>query len=324
MPCANRLVIAPVVWILAASTFTAAQSPAAVHKQRYSMGTVFDIVVYHPSREDADVAVTKALDEIARLDGVMNDYEPDSDVSRLVREGRNKTVSVDPSLFDVIRQSIEVSRKSGGKFDITIGPMLKLRRKAQSEKRSPTAAEVAEAKRCVGYEKIELIEPASIRLRSDCVEIDLGGIGKGFAVDRAMSILKAAGIKHASINAGTSSIASIGTPPDGRGWPVRILTNKSGSRSVLLKDTSISTSQQTGSIVDPFTGSAMMDKMTVSVVAPSATTSDGLSTTLLLMSIEDATKVLDQYADVSALWISPGGEVKGAYHESRLEFVNER
>lgn len=322
MRCARRAPLVAMAVAIAAGVAAPAQSPVAVHRQRFAMWTVVDIVVYHPSRAEADAAVAKALDEVQRLDGVLSNYEATSDVSRLVRDARHKSVAVDASLFEIIQSSVELSRRSGGKFDVTVGPLLKVWKKAKDEGRKPTPEEIAAARRCVGYEKMELTPPDRILIRSDCVEIDLGGIGKGYAVDRAMGILKASGIKHALINAGSSSIAAIGTPPQDKGWPVRFLESGSGSRSLLLRDASISTSEQTGGILDPFTGNPTSDRMTVSVITPGATAADGLSTALLLMSIDDGKKLLGQYEKAAAFWIAPGGQLKASYGESTVTFVD--
>ena len=195
-----------------------------------------------------------------------------------------------------------------------------------AEGRDPSAGEISEARRCVGYEKIEASAPDRIRLRSDCVEIDLGGIGKGYAVDRAIGVLKAAGIRHALINAGSSSIASIGSPPDRQGWPVLLNARVAGHQILLLRDRSISTSEQSssGEIIDPRTGAPAESKLAVSVVAPSATVSDALSTTLLMLPLEDAMKLLPQFDNVSALWMTRTGELKAVYGESRLQLSGSR
>ena len=318
MPC-GRARLALALLLIPGVASPTAETLSAVHQQRYSMGTVFDVLVYHTSRTDAERAVARALDEVVRLDRVMSHFKADSDLLKLVRDGQSAFVPVDPSLYDVIQESIKVSRLSGGKFDVTIGPLVKLWKRARDEGRSPSAAEIADARRCVGYEIIEEQAPDRIRLRSNCVEIDLGGIGKGYAVDRAMRILKTAGIQHAVINAGGSSIASIGAPPGGKGWPVKV-GKGSGSRTVVLRDGSISTSEQNGEIVDPSTGIPIANVMTVSVIAPGATVADALSTTLLLLSKKDGMKLLEQFADVSVLWISPAGELNGAYRYAQIVF----
>ncbi len=126
-----------------------------------------------------------------------------------------------------------VSRRTGGVFDVTIAPLLKAWKRAKLEGRPPSAADIAAARRCVGYDKIETSSPDRIRFRADCVEIDLGGIGKGYAVDRAIALLKAAGINSALVNGGGSSIASIGAPPGAHGWPVRLGESASSSTTLL-------------------------------------------------------------------------------------------
>ncbi len=293
------------------------------------MGTMFDIFAYHPSRQDAERAVERAMEEIFRLDRVMSDYKADSDLSKLNRQAPYQFVRVERSLFEVIQESMTVSRRSGGKFDVTIAPLLQAWKSAQTEGRRPSADDLANARRCVGYEKVEARAPDQIRFNSDCVRIDLGGIGKGYAVDRAIAVLREAGLSHALVNAGASSIASIGTPPGHDGWPVRLGAAVAGSRVLLLRDSSISTSQQKlvplgfepgdfGDIVDPQAAAPAQNRMAVSVVAPSATTSDALSTTLVLLTIEEGSRLLAQFADVSALWMSPAGDLQASYGEARL------
>jgi thiamine biosynthesis lipoprotein len=286
-----------------------------VHQQRYAMGTMFDIVVYDPSRAGAERAIRAAMDEIVRLDQVMSHFKTDSALAQLTRNGRHQTVSVDPSLYDVLQKSIAVSRLSQGTFDVTIAPLLRTWTRAREAGRSPSGDELAAAQRCVGYEAIDLGIPGRVRLRSDCLEIDLGGIGKGYAVDRALAILKGWGIRHATVNAGSSSIGSIGTPPDGSGWPVRLGADGSHSRTLSLRDTSMSTSQQNGEIVDPRSGRPMDSPLAVSVIGRSATLADALSTTLVLLSIDEGTRLLARFPGMSAVWTTPAGETRGVHGE---------
>jgi len=291
-----------------------------VHQQRYSMGTMFDIIVYHASRPEAERAIEKAMEEIVRLDQVMSHYKADSNLSQLHREGRSGFVVVEPSLYEIIQESIRFSRHSGGVFDVTIAPLLRMWKTASSEGRSPSASEISEARRCVGYQKIEAIAPNRIRFRSDCVELDLGGIGKGYAVDRAIAMLRSEGIRHALVNAGGSCITSIDAPPGTKGWPVTV-----GARKVLLlRDNSMSTSQQNGEILDPRTGSPAGITMAVSVVTRSGTAADALSTALVIVPIAEGVKLIERFPDASAIWISPAGEVQAAHGESRLQLADSR
>ena len=321
--------------VLAAPAGFDAENLQPVQRQRYCMGTMFEIIAYHPDRPDAERAVLRALDEIARLDGVMSHFKAESELSRLNRDGRQGFVTVSTSLFEVVEQALGFSVKSSGVFDVTIAPVLRVWKRAYALGRVPSKEELAEARLCVGYRKVELQPPNRIRLHSPCLELDLGGIGKGYAVDRALDILKADGIRHAVVNGGGSTIAGIGNPPDRTGWPVRLGASIAGRTTLLLRGQSISTSRQTmsplaaepasaGEIIDPRRGAPTADRATVSIVARSATVSDALSTALLLLPGEVGQRMLHEYSDVSALWISPAGGLKAAYRVSRLTLDDPR
>jgi thiamine biosynthesis lipoprotein len=326
MRCASRLALVAAFTALMQAGGPHAARLSFVHQHRYAMGTVFDVAVYHDSRVEAERAVNMALDEIVRLDHVLSNFKPDSDLAELLRRGRSDFVAVEPSLYDVLHEAQSFSRLSGGRFDVTIAPLVGVWKRAASSHRAPSAAEVANARRCVGYEKIQLAAPDRIHLASDCVEIDLGGIGKGYAVDRGMTILSKAGIHHATINAGGSSIAAIGSPPGRDGWPVSVGAEESSrTLSLTLRDTSISTSSQSGSedaglrghIVDPRTASPVESRMTVSVIGPRAAVSDALSTTLLMMSREESKTLLARFDRVTAYWISSDGRLDSSEGETR-------
>ena len=307
MRFAERLPIV-VAMLLVTSVEAPAQDASPVHQVRYAMGTMFDIVAYHSPRDAAERAIDLAMAEIVRLDNVMSHFKSESDLSRLNREGRDGFVAVDASLYDVVRQSIEFAQQSNGRFDVTIAPLLRVWRQAREEGRTPSDAEVNAARRCVGADKVETREPNRIRYREQCVEIDLGGIGKGYAVERAIAILKREGIDHALVNAGGSSIAAIGAPPGRSGWPVHLGADRAG-QPLLLRDESLSTSQQDrGHIIDPTIAGPARDERAVSVIARSATIADALSTTLLMCSMDDARRLLARFPDASAIWMSASGE----------------
>jgi thiamine biosynthesis lipoprotein len=279
------------------------------------MGTMFEMLAYHESREEARRAVDTAMAEVARLERVMSHYRADSDLAALVRTAPRGPVAVDPALYDVIETSLSFSRLSSGRFDVTIGPLLRVWKEAHESGRAPSAAAVAAARRCVGYQHIELTPPNRIRLTSDCLELDLGGIGKGYAVDRAMAILERAGIRHAIVDAGGSSIAVRGTPPGGSGWPVRIGSGAAG-RQILLRSGSLSTSRQQtgpsfGEIIDPAGAAPIADRTSITVRAGSATISDALSTTLLLLPRDEGERLLANFPGASAVRITPSGLLDG-------------
>jgi len=300
----------------------APQSAATfVHKKKYSMGTVFEIVAYDASPGRASLAIDKALEEIARLDRVMSNYKPESDLSRLNRNGHFHRVTVSPDLYQAIRDSLEYSRLSGGQFDITVAPLVDLWKAALHGERLPSAREQENLRECMGYQKIQLLPPDRVEFHSSCMRIDLGSIGKGYAVDRAVDILRSHGIRSALVNAGESTIYGMGAPPGKAAWLVH-LRDPSGKvdPQVLLCDNSVSTSEQTppsllgneaaGHIIDPQTGRPLETAYSLSIVARTATASDALSTTLLLAGPAKGKPIVESIANAAAVWVSPEGQTE--------------
>lgn len=301
------------------SSALSGQTTSLVHKKRYAMGTVFEIVAYSDSEARASSASDQALDEIVRLDNVMSNFKPESDLSRMNREAHFHSVRIPADLYQVIETSLNYSRLSNGEYDITVGPVVDLWKAALSGGSTPTATEQAQARSCVGYEKIELIAPDKITLHSDCMRIDLGSIGKGYAVDRALAILRSNGIERAYIDAGGSTLYGLGTPPDRDGWLVHLRDPSNQlDPQVKLIDNSVSTSEQTpastltgdapGHIVVPNSGKPLRTRYAVSVTAKSATASDALSTTLLLLGPEKGAPLVSRLKDVTAIWVSADGQ----------------
>src|SRR5262245_48624320 len=154
------------VILCVAPLLCSAQGGSFIHEKRYAMGTVFEIVIYDDDLARADTAARSALDEVVRLDGVMSNYKPESELSRLNRTAHFQPVQVSRELYNVIEQSLLYSRISDGQFDISVGPVVDLWKAALAGGPSPTADEQAAALRCVGYQKIGLIPPDRIQFDS--------------------------------------------------------------------------------------------------------------------------------------------------------------
>jgi thiamine biosynthesis lipoprotein len=285
------------------------------------MGTVFEIAVYDKEPEHAAQAIDKAFAEIVRLDGVMSNYKPQSDLSQLNRNAHFHAETVPADLYRVIEKSMKYSKMSGGKFDITVGPLVDLWKAALRGERTPAQAEVEKLRGCVGYEKIELIPPDRVEFHSPCMTVDLGSIGKGYAVDRAVGILRANGITSALVDAGQSTIYAMGAPPGKSAWEVHLRDPSNRvDPQVMLSENSVSTSEQTppsllgnataGHIVDPENGKPLETKYALSVVAKTGTASDALSTTLLLAGPGMGKLMLKKIEDTAAIWISRDGETE--------------
>ncbi len=323
-----------VIIVLILSVGSSAQSPERpilVYKEKYVMGTVFEIAAYADSPELGSVAIDKALQEIVRMDDLMSNYKPESALSRLNRSAHFQAQKVPPDLYRVIEQAVQFSRLSGGKFDITVAPLVNLWKAALAGDSLPSVAQRAQAEECVGYQKIELTPPDQITLRSSCMQLDLGAVGKGYAVDRAGEMLRSYGIRNALIDSGGSTILAMGAPLGQPGWLVHL---RDPSRKidpyVMLKDQSVSTSEQTaasllapesaGHIIDPASGRPIDTRFAVSVITSSGTPSDGLSTTLLLLGPKAGKSVVDGMINVSAIWVSPKAEMETVTNGPQIYF----
>ena len=254
-----------------------------------AMGSTYTIVAYGPDRGKLDAAVDNAFQEAERLDSLLSNYRPQSEWSRVNSAAGKQAVAASPELFRLLSACLAYSRQSEGAFDITVGPLLKTWGFYRGSGRVPHRAEIRGALSKVGYQNIQLDSAArTVRFTRPGVEMDPGGIGKGYAVDKMAQMLRQGGITSAFISAGSSSLYAIGAPPGQPGWPVSVRHPKSESKTVaqiVLKDESMSTSGSYekffwangkiySHIFDPRTGYPAQGMLSVSVVAPNTLDSE--------------------------------------------------
>ncbi len=249
-----------------------------------SMGSTYTMVLYGPDQTRLEVAAEEAAEEVRRLDHLLSNYLPNSEWSQINQSACARAVKASPEMFDLLTACVNYSRASEGAFDITVGPLMKVWGFYKGTGRLPHRAEVRGALASVGYKYLQL-DPAdrTVRFARPGVNIDPGGIGKGYAVDRAVEVLRRNGITSALVSASGSSIYAIGAPPsDPDGWKISIKNPKSPSKTienVVLKDMSMSTSgnyekfffaegRMWSHIMDPRTGFPAEGVISVSVVAP--------------------------------------------------------
>jgi len=295
--------------LAAAAPLARASDPGLVHIQRahYIMGTVFEIEAYGKDAERTAAAVEEAFAAIRRADEVLSDYRDDSELSRLNREGAMGFVPLSADLFDVLRKSVAYSRLTDAAFDVTVGPLVDAWRQASKEGRPPDDRERSRWLSLVGHSLLRFEESQqAVRFERPGMRVDLGAIGKGWAVDRAAEILRQRGIEHALISAGTSSIYALGAPPGQAAWKVAIRDPRREDdllAVVLLRDESLSTSgsyeqsREIGGkayshILDPRTGWPVETMWSSTVIAPEATESDALSTAAFVLGFERAETML--------------------------------
>jgi thiamine biosynthesis lipoprotein len=186
------------------------------------MGTQFKIILYSTNEKVAQRAAQKAFHRIARLDAIMSDYKETSELNRFCRKGAKKPVTISPDLFRVLNESQKLAIRSDGAFDVTIGTIVRLWRRARRTNEMPDKERISRALALTGYKKLHLdAKTRTAWLDQDGILLDLGGIAKGFAADEAMRVLKQQGICSALVAAGGDIVVS-DAPPQKSGWLVAI------------------------------------------------------------------------------------------------------
>ena len=188
------------------------------------MGATFSVVLYGSDRASMNQAMDAAFEEAHRLDALLSNYRPASEWSRINREAAARPVAVSPELFRLLSDCVEYSRASEGTFDLTVGPLMRAWGFSGGGRHVPSPDQIREALELVGYRHVQLnARKRTVRFDRPGVEIDPGGVGKGYAVDRMVEVLRARGIRNALVAASGSSIFGLGNPPEEpRGWPISI------------------------------------------------------------------------------------------------------
>ena len=270
--------------LFASAALAQPQPLLRLEKTTNAMGAVYTIVVYGTDRDKMEAAVDAALDETHRLDALLSNYQPDSEWSRVNHEAAAKPVKVSAELFKLLSACDAYSRASEGAFDISVGPLMKVWGFFKGSGKLPETSAVAAVLANVGYRHVHLDAAAqTVSFDRPGVELDPGGIGKGYAVDRMVEILKQNGIERALVEGSGSSIYGLGTPPtEPRGWTANIRNPNNPNTiatQIFLKDMSLSTSGSYekffkaegkiyAHIMDPRTGFPAQGTASVSIVAP--------------------------------------------------------
>ncbi len=229
-----------------------------------------------------------------------------------------------------------MSERTGGAFDVTIGPVVRLWRRARRDRKMPAPDLLAEAKGRVGYRMVRLDRDArTVQLMKPGMKLDLGAIAKGYASDAAIRVLKRHGIDRALV-AGAGDIVASGPPPGAVGWTVGIAPVESPDRTprryVALRDAAISTSgdaerfveidgKRYSHIVDPRTGLGVVDRASVTVVAPDGATADALDTSVYLLGPDRGFELVDSIAGAAALFVRSTPEGERAFESRRFPDV---
>jgi thiamine biosynthesis lipoprotein len=288
-----------------------------------SMACLYTIDAYADDSETLPHILDQAFDEVDRIDRLMSHYKTDSPLSRINREAATSPVPVEPELFDFIAESIRCSRESDGAFDITVGPLMKAWGFFRGDGRLASGRDVEAARSLVGSQHLILdAEHRTIRFDRPGVELDVGGIAKGYAVDRAVSLLRARHVAAALVSAGGSTIYGLGVPPNHNGWMVAIQDPTDGrksAREVELKDRALSVAGSSekffevhgvrySHIMDPRTGRPVQGVLSVAVITETGTQGDGLDDAFFVLGPVGSRNYLQRLEGVEAFFFIPDAD----------------
>jgi thiamine biosynthesis lipoprotein len=301
--------------------------------QQPHMGTLFTITLYAPDEASARGATDASFVKIAALERAMSDYDPESELMRLCGKPVGEPATVSEDLFDVLCEAQRVSELSGGAFDVTTGPLARLWRRARREKIPPSPEALAGALAAVGYEKLRLdLQRKTVTLTVPHMQLDLGGIAKGYAADRALAVLRARGLPRALV-AASGDIAVGESPPGENGWRIGIgglaleadgAPSASGravgeaasplNQVLRLRNAAVSTSGDTeqfveiggarySHIVHPRTGMALTERLQVTLIGRRATDTDAFATAASVLGWEGGVVLVESEPGLAGVFI---------------------
>lgn len=294
-------------------------NPPRVSETRLLMGTIVNLTLFGEDSTSARRAANAAFDRMTELEGVLSRFRPDSQLSRLNRDGKLSTVH--PALLEVVRQAEAVSRLSDGAFDVTVQPLVALYQLCLNrDGRSPTSGEIDQSLALVDFRRLA-VEDSDVRLLAPGMQITLDAIAKGYIIDAGAGVLREHGFISVIVEAGGDLFAG-GTRAD-RPWKVGLQAPRGDHTSLLgsieLSDGAAATSGdyvntftqdfRLHHILDPRRGVSPGELCSASVLAPTAMAADALSTCLMVLGPRRAIELVDSLPRTEALLIGKNQEV---------------
>jgi thiamine biosynthesis lipoprotein len=331
------------LWLGPVSCGTVRQGSPALTRYEYErpeMGVPFRLLLYAPDQAGADQAAEAAFRRVQQLNDILSDFEAESELSKLSRSsGQGREIPVSDDLWFVLRRAQALAERSGGAFDITVGPCVNLWRRARRQHQLPDPARLAQARKAVGYQHLRLNpKRQTVELLVADMRLDLGGIGKGFAVDEALKTLKRLGLSRALVEGGGDVV--VGDPPPGKpAWRIELapldVTNAPPARFLLLKNAAISTSgdlyqrleiegKRYSHIIDPATGIGLTNHSLVNVIAPQGITADSLTKVVSVLGPQKGLKLVEATPGAAARVMRNPDEKLDIYESSRFKRYYEK
>lgn len=283
------------------------------------MGTLARIKLYATDETQAKAAFRAAFDRIAQLDATLSDYKPDSELNRICHSAVRRRVPVSADLFTVLLASQELAESTGGAFDVTLGPVIRLWREARRTGWLPDAAVLRGASARCGYRKLHLnAADRTVTLDEAGMQFDVGGIAKGYAADAALAVLREMGIRSALV-ALSGDLAFSDPPPGQTGWRIGIDSIDTAAsdftRVLELSNAAVSTSgdseqhldaggERYSHIIDPTTGAALTRSITVTIIAARGIIADGTATAVSVLGADRGMIYIEKHSDLAALIVT--------------------
>ncbi len=283
------------------------------------MGTLFRIKLYATDEQQAQLAFRAAFTRIAELDAILSDYQPQSELNRLPQIAVRHPVHTSADLFRILDASETLSEKSGGAFDITVGPLTHLWRAARKQNQLPLPADIQKARASCGFRKLHLDRAQhTVEVEQTGMQLDAGGIAKGYAADEALLILSRCGINSALV-AASGDLAFSDAPPGQAGWKIGVdsldRANAPFTRVLLLANRAVSTSGSTeqhldsggvrySHIIDPATGIGLTREISASVIAPTGIEADSMATALNVLGAGPGLAFIDRQPGTAAIVVT--------------------
>ncbi len=299
------------------TVFVSSEQTEIAGMQRFSheaMATTFEILIVHDNKRLARQAALAAFNEVERLEAELSRFLDNSDVARINNLPAGKPLILGLDTFECLKISIKLYEQTGGAFDVTVGSLLSCWRDKKGDPRTPTDEELALALKSTGTNNIYLNEEEhTICLSVSPMQVDLGGIGKGYTVDRMAEMLREWTVGCALVSGGYSSILALDAPPGMKGWPVTF-SNPSDRKQTLVRlelgNRALGSSgvKKGRHIIDPRTGKPVGGKRAAWSSAPDAATADALSTAFMVMKPDELTKYYSKYSDTSAMIVVESSE----------------
>jgi len=286
------------------------------------MGSLARIKLYAADARPAGDAFRAAFDRIAQLDAILSDYNDESELNRLCRQAVGHPVPVSADLFAVLAASQNLAEDTDGAFDVTLGPVIRLWREARKAHRLPEEDALRNASARCGYRKLHLDSRSrTVTLDAPGMQLDVGGIAKGYAADAALAVLTGKGI-HSALVALSGDLAFGAAPPGHRGWRIGIDSLDAAAsdftRVLELSDAAVSTSgdteqhldigdQRYSHIINPASSVALTGYMTVTIVARRGIIADGMSTAVSVLGAQRGMAYVEKVPGVAAMIVTRQG-----------------